>query len=448
MIIVPPVFTADVVIYNETHGEEWSIASIENKWFINSLNKALSSINERSGLLSTAKQIRSGMRPLDFDFDPIQPTDSSFFNAEAKDQWLNQYSVAEQTLIQMELSSRRAPLAINETVLVRSADERLDGNDWINNYELARVDDIKDGDKYVLKSFLYELLNGKKRIPNDQQTVERGFIRKFSSNENKQFSVGDWVFTYERDTTTGEEIKTSYLSGLIAGISAETGLLSIRLHNTNLFLEDHEGVHPENVLMVAENPEFLENIAPISFSNVEKTFKSVISGKVGGVADGNGGEDSLSFETFHFGNGKGKEGTVITALWSGGNAALKFDGLYRVEVNIFSYVDGTELATYFQTKFLSKFENMKIVARDVFPRGYGKVVNFKDGMKDFPHWMNNDMTEKDGESEWDFEEEEEDEDELGYDDDHGDEFGYDDDDDELEDEDDEWDDDDRYGDEI
>jgi len=82
------------------------------------------------------------------------------------------------------------------------------------------------------------------------------------------------------------------------------------------------------------------------------------------------------------------DGYLWTALWSGGNVLVLWDGRIHIAVNLFTYQESTELAEEFAAHFTSKVPHLQIRLRDEQPRGYGRVVNFKKDMEPWrtPHW--------------------------------------------------------------
>ena len=111
MIVVAPVLKADIEIYNDTHSEEWGITSVRNDDFYSCLHKSLITIEERTGLITTTKKVLGGAKPLHFDWDPVAPKDSRFFNPEAEEQWHSQKPVAYQVLMQMELKKIKSSVS-------------------------------------------------------------------------------------------------------------------------------------------------------------------------------------------------------------------------------------------------------------------------------------------------------------------------------------------------
>jgi hypothetical protein len=72
------------------------------------------------------------------------------------------------------------------------------------------------------------------------------------------------------------------------------------------------------------------------------------------------------------------DGAVLVSVFSQGSAVLVWDGRQHFDVNLFSTNDRHELADSFASSFLHfSSQNLKVALRDDFPRGLGRVVNFR-----------------------------------------------------------------------
>jgi spermidine synthase len=73
----------------------------------------------------------------------------------------------------------------------------------------------------------------------------------------------------------------------------------------------------------------------------------------------------------------GGSGLVCTGVWEKGEAIILWDGRYQVDINIWSIKDMDEVDD-FEKSVLRKLPNLVQKLRDIQPRGFGRVVNFKD----------------------------------------------------------------------
>ena len=82
------------------------------------------------------------------------------------------------------------------------------------------------------------------------------------------------------------------------------------------------------------------------------------------------------------------EGCLISAFGLEGSAILLWDGRGHINVDLFTYRESMALHKDFEKEFLSNAHFLKTAASDKIPRGYGRVVNFKEdlGLKEAPSW--------------------------------------------------------------
>mmetsp|Transcript_15944 Transcript_15944/g.17214 ORF Transcript_15944/g.17214 Transcript_15944/m.17214 type:complete len:413 (-) Transcript_15944:78-1316(-) len=379
MVITYPMHRTDIELYNETHRDEWCIIAVKINRFYDHLHKALTSIKERTGLFFTVKETQVGAIPLEFEFRPESPKDSDFYNPQAEEQWRSQKPIAYQVLLQMKLVPPLAPLTVNEIVLVASEETHSNQDGWVNLYLRANIESIHNH-KYTVKMFSQELSDGRIHTPQGYKyPIDRTLIRKFSTKEKKEFNVGDWVFINTKDEITQEDLNDSYYTGMVVAVTNEG--VTVRFHDIETDVSDSEAILPEKLIIVAESPEFIERISPLNASQLEEALEHTL-GEMGVPTDEDD-DDDLYLDSFFSG-----DGLVLTVIWSKGNAILKWDGVDGVELNIFQYEENIQFAKEFEAVFLKKFEYLKLVAKDSFPRGYGKVVNFQHEMKDYtPHWF-------------------------------------------------------------
>eukprot|EP00980_Cylindrotheca_fusiformis_P004879 scaffold1038_cov100-Cylindrotheca_fusiformis.AAC.2 len=87
-------------------------------------------------------------------------------------------------------------------------------------------------------------------------------------------------------------------------------------------------------------------------------------------------------------NGKMKKSTIIDTVGDGGlivsiskegHAVLTWDGRDHVDINLFNFNDSEEIADYFVQMFVNNkhYKNLMVALRDDYPRGTGRVVNFR-----------------------------------------------------------------------
>jgi len=373
IIAVSPIMKADIDIYTEERSEEWSIVWAGHHNFFKSLEQALGAIEERTGCETTTKRVLPGSKPLKFDWNPRLFKDKDYYVLENKEQWFGQKPLAYQYLVQTELVQVKAPVAINETVLVPT-----EHNDNNAEFVKARVVGIND-DKYDVEVMTFMLSNEKMTDFKQQKgPVDREDIRKFSLKEgDRKYTLGDTVLIPIRDKT-GKEIPIAYYSAYVLGVT-EAGLIT-RPKNLESDYEVGLIAHSELIMMTAESPEFSDIAGSLSGKELEEAFRT--SAEILGFEN----EEDTFIKTFRVG-----KGLVVTLLSSKGSAAMKWDGLNSVELNVFAHENLGESLKESVKKFTEFFEGrLAIVAQDAFPRGHGRVVNFQHEIGEYvPHWIVN-----------------------------------------------------------
>jgi len=75
----------------------------------------------------------------------------------------------------------------------------------------------------------------------------------------------------------------------------------------------------------------------------------------------------------------GGDGAICAGAWETGTAVVSWDGKYGVDLNIFSTLDLEELQG-FEKGIMTSLSSLSGWLRDIQPRGYGRVVSFKESM--------------------------------------------------------------------
>eukprot|EP00543_Licmophora_paradoxa_P011678 CAMPEP_0202474902 /NCGR_PEP_ID=MMETSP1360-20130828/92621_1 /ASSEMBLY_ACC=CAM_ASM_000848 /TAXON_ID=515479 /ORGANISM="Licmophora paradoxa, Strain CCMP2313" /LENGTH=1346 /DNA_ID=CAMNT_0049102047 /DNA_START=198 /DNA_END=4238 /DNA_ORIENTATION=+ len=117
-----------------------------------------------------------------------------------------------------------------------------------------------------------------------------------------------------------------------------------------------------------------EEEEPESANVFKEAVVEVLSALSNIVKDGYSGMSDSSVELYEVG-----KGCTVSAMWSGGNCIVLWDGDNHVDLNLFTEVESEELADEFMKELL-EFEDlptMHLMLRDTQPRGYGRVVNFQ-----------------------------------------------------------------------
>ncbi|KAL3935554.1 MAG: hypothetical protein SGBAC_008945, partial [Bacillariaceae sp.] len=76
----------------------------------------------------------------------------------------------------------------------------------------------------------------------------------------------------------------------------------------------------------------------------------------------------------------GGDGAICAGTWETGTAVIAWDGRYGVDLNLFTTLEQDDLNS-FESDIKERLTNLGGWLRDIQPRGYGRVVNFKDAKK-------------------------------------------------------------------
>jgi spermidine synthase len=407
IVVAPPVHKADFELSNGIHSEAWSVVSIRRDNFFGALQESLKAISEKTGWVTTTKKILDSIIPVVTDWGPYAPSDEDFFRGDVMEQWFNQRPLANQFLLQMEVGSHPAPLEVGERVLVGK--EFLTDSIYANpkgflyEYYEATISDIM-WPRYGAETKSHVLKDGKtvkfypkySKFGTKPNMVSRDQIRKISPTElNRRYDVGDIVLVQQRHHETGEVMPEAWFVANVMSVSKEG--VSIRPKDDESKITELYDISPEEILVYHESPEFSIREKGFPLETLEDAFEDAAS-ESGFI------ESDAIMQNFKIGNGY-----LVSFLSSQGSGIMKWDGEYRVEVNML-ITDGNpeehfdDVVKNFSKTFLKALKSLKLVAQDTFPRGYGKVVNFKHEMlKDLtengkvvdyvPLWMNRHVPE-------------------------------------------------------
>ena len=398
MVIAPPVRMAELELSNGTHIEAWSVVSVHIHGFWDRLHNFIEVIERKTGLITKTRKVLDSIKPMIPDWNPNRPTDYDFFREEVMDQWLGQRPVANQFFLQMEVGSTPAPAEVGEVVLVGEGfwEDGLGG--FILSFHEGTIAEVhgREKDRYIAKIEPFQLADGrtielKYQTASADKTIPRHQIRKISRTEaNRQLNIGDFVLAPRPDPTTKEAIPITWIASHIIEIN-ENGI-SVRPKSLAGDEEsaDYTNLSRDNIMPYLESPEFTIRKEALSLAKLESTFER--SALESGIAR----NDTL-FETFKVNNGH-----LMSFVSQMGSGTMKWDGLYNVEVNILATEGRFEehfesTIKLFKETFLSNLPSLNLIAQDSFPRGFGKVVNFRHEIVDFeddeapsdyiPKWM-------------------------------------------------------------
>lgn len=384
--IGPSVQMTGLELSNGTHSESWSILSVQNYDFLARLQNTLESIQRKSGLVIKTRKILDSIKPLKSDWEPMRPTDYAFFREDVMDQWLGQEPVANQFFLQMEVDSKSAPVKVDEVVLV--GEEFLsdgvmaaDPRGFLFDYFEGTIVEVKE-EEYIAKIEPYELKDGRKveffyKSTNDDETIPRHQIRKISRTEkDRQLSIGDLVLVKRRSPSTKEVIPVAWYAANIIGMNENGFTVRSKYRYEGEDDSDFFNIPPDDIILYSESPEFTFRKEGVYLEALKFAFEE--SAYESGFAP----NDAL-YETF-----KVKNGYIVTFVSQIGSGIMKWDGVGSVEVNVLAtggdFEEDLESSIIlFSETFLSNLPSLRLTAKDSFPRGFGKVVNFQHEMVEF-----------------------------------------------------------------
>ena len=333
---------------------KWSVFSAYDDNFFDRLSTMLSTIKKNTDFEAEVDEIANGVVNYVADFSPPNEfTDSDYDKTRSIAQWKSQTPMGHQTIFQMNIQPPKMRLDEGERVLA----EHQPGP-WDVEYGGAVVDEYLGDEMY---SVIYD-------GDSEPVTINRNQIRKFSDKDtdlSTYFEVGDLIF-----------YKNSYSihqNGVISRVD-EDGTYSIYLLNTSG--QKLYGVKRAELMYQFETADFYQDIPDLSVTTLLNAFEKALKTKLIGP------NELSSIESFPIGSG-----VVLTAFWNGGHSILKWDGMKRVDINVFTYEENMNSRLAFQDAFCLEIDYMKSVARDEHPRGYGSIANFRSEIAKPPHWI-------------------------------------------------------------
>jgi len=338
---------------------KWSLFSAYDDDFFHRLSSTLSIIKENTDFEPEVEEIANGIVNYVADFQPSNEfTDSDYDKTRSIAQWDSQTPMGHQTMFQMNIQPPKVRLDEGERLLA----EHQPGP-WDIMYGGAVVVEYLGDEKY------HVLYDG----DSEPETINRDQIRKFSEADidlSISFEVGDLIF-YKNS-------RSIHQNGVISRAD-EDGTYSIYLLNTSG--QKLYGVQRNELIYQFETADFYQDIPDLSVPTLLGAFEKALEKKIVGSGK------LSSIESFPIGSG-----VVFTAFWNKGHSILKWDGVKRVDVNVFTYEEDIDMRLAFQDAFCGEIDYMKSVARDEHPRGYGSIVNFGSEISKPPHWIQSHRT--------------------------------------------------------
>jgi hypothetical protein len=334
---------------------EWCLFSSADQEFFSHLSTAIARIESKTDMKVEVEDVANGIINQIIDFSPSKVTkDSDYDRTRAALQWSTQSPVGHQTIFQMKLQPPKTPLELGEEILAE-----IEPGPWDMQYANAVVMRVFEDDTYAVQYYRSATVH----------VIGRDQIRKFSAADmdlSTSFEVGDLIF-WENEYGV-------FQNGVISSKEVD-GTYDIYLLNTSG--NKVYGVPRSSLIYQFESADFVEEIPDLDIPELLGAFGYGL--KNGVLAEG---EEMSLMDTIPVGSG-----VIIPAIWKNGHAILQWDGIKRVDVNLFTYEEDKESRFDFQNEFCGQFDYLVGVSRDEHPRGYGKIVNFGSEIAAPPQWI-------------------------------------------------------------
>lgn len=355
LALFDPAHRANLQFHKDGKFVELCVFSSGDGNFFRFLSTAISSIEKKTGWKPSVEEVANGIINAIAAFNPPKIfKDSDYDKTRALSQWTSQTPVGHQTLYQFALLPPKTPVEVEERILAEN-----EPGPWDMEYSGAVVKKVLDSENY---SVLYD-------GDNNEVVISRAQIRKFSPADKDYstlFQVGDLIF-YEN--TDG-----FYQNGVISKLEGDNSY-SIYLLNTSG--QKLYGVPRSKLMYQFESSDFVEDVPELTRPALLAAFGTALQTTI--LKDST---SAPAMQSFNVGSG-----VVITAFWPEGHGILEWDGLKRVDINLFTYAEDVESRVEFQDAFAGEIDYMNGVARDEHARGHGRIVNFASEVKEPPLWI-------------------------------------------------------------
>ena len=409
-----PSHRIDFHLRTQAHEAEWCLYASGREDIFDVLRILESNLQKPKGWDFSLDSVTNGANKFTVDFKPPRTlTDSEYDKTAAVKNWLSQRPVGYQAVIQMESAKPRKKIQKYERVLVQTVN--IEG--WDKLFEPAIVTQIHEGGMKFTVRFELEFDESE-----TTEVVTRDRIRRLSKNDKVEPEVFEPADVVIYDLGSDGHHKSSMIS-----TRHEDGTYDLTILNWEG--QKHFKVPRSRLMLERESDEFYEEIPALNIKHLTEAFNSALFES--GIVSGKGISDLVP-RTIQIG-----EGCLVAASWLGGDAVMKWNGKARVEVYLYldeenragkvnsqtefkdnavneylkeqgidmqqtpepllkrKAAEGAMRTTKdrenFQTAFMDIVGNVAVVQLDVFPRGYGSVINFKSEMLEPPIWLPKDF---------------------------------------------------------
>lgn len=356
-----PSHRADFRLINDDQEVAWSAFVSGCDDFFSRIADALASLTAKTTWLHSLDIVESGEKRFIVDFTaPKTLRDRHYNKTKARKHWSGQVAVGYQTVVQMEQVNPRKPFQRGERVLVNTI---FDGP-WDKMYEPAIVMEVLDNGESVLVEYEFDVASSEDQEVVKSTRILRAFYNQSGSEES--FNVRDVVLYDTEDQ--GKHylcmVSSVHNSGETFDL-AKLGIDGNKIYNVSKSQLMHEFESPD---LFIESPLLAQDVLLSAFDAALRQVDF--------------GSDDPHSTLFTIGTG-----IIAVAIWSNGNAVLKWNGETRVELSLYLKREDVESSTNFRNSFAVSVGNLATVMLDEFPRGYGQIVSFPSHMAQPPHWL-------------------------------------------------------------
>ena len=322
--------------------------------FFTHLEEFIAEVEKETGLAGQIRKVDDGRLNYIPGFRPsIIGSGDDYEHHDALTQFLNQVPIGEQTILQFEIQPQYVSLDVEETVLVN-----IEKDVWKGEWFMGKVLQEKEDGKYAVY-----LDHGVEEV------VDRDSMRIFETDS--PIDVPDAVLIR----------RNGYWSqGAIIAKNAHDETFNVRRFDSD---GDVITVHRSDLVRRFE-PVDIHGAPALTCTKVKRGFVEAIRSSSAYMDKGENAKDDVQVSS-GFG-----EGCVIVGLAPEVTAVASWDGRSHIDVSLFVPTNDQVLQDTFADAFLAELDFLSITARDEFPRGYGRVVNFASDLnydEELPHWI-------------------------------------------------------------
>lgn len=353
LVIFNPTFHADISITDkETEStSSLNIFSTGNDRFYADLFDVIDNIVNTGKTSVRVNFVKGGILNYIPEFKPTRVATNSDYDSEAaQKQWYAQRPVGHQSVMQFEFERPHLTLQPGEKVLAKSEED----DEYTASWYMGKV--LKDNGDHTYNIVLD---TGEK-----QNGMHRHLIRKWEVE--REVSVSDRVLVLYEEDQWYQGTVLDRLSDTEYRVHVHNGLADIfKMNKTHLIRryeelldvdDDARSLVSSNLLKGAMHQAMVRTNSDQQTGNVESDVYD-------GVEDG----------------------LVICLYWRKGSAILNWDGGRKLALNLATFGSIDVNHDLFRDVFLQSLQSPFLLSsHDHHPRGYGRVVNFKNDLSERP----------------------------------------------------------------